>query len=886
MEGRTQKAEGRSALLVVAVCAFTSALCLLPSAFAQAAGWTPHPSDGVEMHLARDGDATRLDFDFHGHGGYAIARRAVDLDLPPNYALTFQIRGDAPPENLELKLVDASGDNVWWLNRRDFVFPRQWTALRTKKRQIAFAWGPAGGGEIHHVAAIEIVVTAGSGGRGTMWFTEPQLEPLPVVDDAPLRFHTSTIDLGERREIGGVEIDWRTMPREFELLLDGVARREKGARFVWLPDAEARRIEVRGGKVAEVVVEPPSWAPTRNDFLSIVAKHSRRVDYPRYFNGEQSYWTVVGADGAENEALVGEDGNVEPFKGGDSIEPFLIAKGRRLTWADVTITQSLADGDLPIPSVTWTRGAVSMMLTAAVSSSSMLQLRYRVRGNAQLALEVRPFQVNPSTQFLNGEGGVARVHNGALRHVARRTRARETEIDIPLAPGAKREPFAQIEHSWREKLNRVAIDIGGAPEIARTIRTNLAYTLVHRDGAAIKPGSRSYDRAWIRDGALLSSILLRLGHAAEAKAFAEWFAGFQYENGKVPCCVDSRGADPVPENDSHGEFIVLVKEIERLTRDADFAHRLRPHVDAAVRYINELRSQNHGAFEGLVTESISHEGYSAKPVHSYWDDVFCLKGLEVAGAAEAAQFRRDLIASMERTAREHHIDYVPASAELGDFDPTSTAIAISPLGLTSLMSRAALERTFAEYLARVVRPRDDYTPYEMRIIGALIRLGDRTHALELIDRFLLDRRPAAWNGWAEVVRTSYRKPGFIGDMPHAWVASDFIRSILDAVAYEAEDGTLVVGAGVPARWLPLHVGPLPTSSGNVEVRMRREGGRAIVELSGTATNIVVVSPFDSFGSRYPVPGAQLNNRTPGTEHRPLNKTQRVRALPARVVFEE
>src|SRR6185369_5190220 len=200
---------------------------------------------------------------------------------------------------------------------------------------------------------------------------------------------------------------------------------------------------------------------------------------------------------------------------------------------------------------TWKARGVSMTMTAAVSSSSMLQLRYRVRGDAELELQVRPFQVNPSTQFLNTEGGVARVHPPELQRVPRRTKQREVEIDIPLQKGAKRQSFERIAAEWREKLRRVPVEIGGAPGIANTIRTSLAYTLIHRDGPALEPGSRSYDRAWIRDGALLSAMLIRLGHAREAAAFAHWFAKYQYENGKVPCCVDSRGADPVPENDSH-----------------------------------------------------------------------------------------------------------------------------------------------------------------------------------------------------------------------------------------------------------------------------------------------------------------------------------------------
>ncbi|HEV2718895.1 MAG TPA: hypothetical protein VG323_02665, partial [Thermoanaerobaculia bacterium] len=716
------------------------------------------------MQLTREAGINKAAFDFRGHGGYATAHTDVNLDLPPNYQFVFRVRAEAPPENLELKLI--SGDNVWWLNRRDFVFPRTWTTLTTKKRKIEFAWGPSRE-ELRHVDAIEVVVTAGSGGRGTVWFSDPRLEPLPPSPAETIRTK-STVDFGAKRELGGLEI---VPPAKVRVFLDGVEQHTASTtRFVWLPDAEARRIRVEGAR--EIIVEPPGWADTANDFWSIVAKHARRGDYPRYLIGEQPYWTVVGADGADAEALVGEDGNVEPFKGGDSIEPFLIVGGKRLTWADVEITQSLADGYLPIPSVTWRAKGVTMTMTAAVSASSMLQLRYRVRGDATLELKVRPFQVNPSTQFLNSPGGVARVHK-------KLPRIRHFELDIPLQKGAKRQPFEQIAADWREKLNCVRIDIAGAPEIANTIRTSLAYTLIHGDGAALKPGSRSYDRSWIRDGALIGAMLLRLGHAAEAKAFAEWFAKYQYENGKVPCCVDQRGADPVPENDSHGELIFLVREIERLTGE----HLLESHVAAAARYIESLRT-----YEGLVTESISHEGYSAKPVHSYWDDFFAIQGVPA--------IQRDLLVSMNKVIAEHHLDYVPASVELADFDPTSTAIAISPLGV----QLPPLRRTYERYFAETAKPREDWTPYEMRIIGAMVRLGDRAHAWELIDRFMADRRPAAWNEWAEVVGREYRKPRFIGDMPHAWVASDFVRSVLEAIAYDREDGALVIGAGVPRSW--------------------------------------------------------------------------------------
>src|SRR5262249_17676723 len=149
---------------------------------------------------------------------------------------------------------------------------------------------------------------------------------------------------------------------------------------------------------------------------------------------------------------------------------------------------------------------------------------------------------------------------------------------------------------------------------------------------------------------------------------------------------------------------------------------------------------------GLVPESISHEGYHAHPVHSYWDDFFALRGLD--GAAElaraagdetthtrfaraAADFRRDLGASLARVIKDRKIDYVPGSVELADFDPTSTAIAVTVAGAADVPPRAALDRTFERYHDEIVHwgssapPRAGFTPYEARNAEALVRLGNR-----------------------------------------------------------------------------------------------------------------------------------------------------------------
>src|SRR4030095_7023099 len=63
--------------------------------------------------------------------------------------------------------------------------------------------------------------------------------------------------------------------------------------------------------------------------------------------------------------------------------------------------------------------------------------------------------------------------------------------------------------SWRRSLERVQIRLPLDGEaLARTLQTTLAYILVNADGPALQPGSRTYSRSWIRDGAVTSTALL------------------------------------------------------------------------------------------------------------------------------------------------------------------------------------------------------------------------------------------------------------------------------------------------------------------------------------------------------------------------------------------
>src|SRR5712671_2612693 len=174
----------------VVAAAPTSAATIVLDSFDSVSQWTATPADGVEISLHPEpnglhGGAMRVDFDFHGHGGYAVIHRPLRLTLPPNYEISFAIKGDAPTNTLEIKMIDSTGENVWWSNNPNFKFPKDWQTVTRKKRQISFAWGPTADKELKRFAAIEIAISAGSGGKGSIWLDDLVVAPL----DPETRFY-------------------------------------------------------------------------------------------------------------------------------------------------------------------------------------------------------------------------------------------------------------------------------------------------------------------------------------------------------------------------------------------------------------------------------------------------------------------------------------------------------------------------------------------------------------------------------------------------------------------------------------------------------------------------------------------------------------------------
>ena len=87
------------------------------------------------------------------------------------------------------------------------------------------------------------------------------------------------------------------------------------------------------------------------------------------------------------------------------------------------------------------------------------------------------------------------------------------------------------------------------------------------------------------------------------------------------------------------------------------------------------------------------------------------------------------------------------AAELGDFDATSTTIALAPGGEQHKLPQDLLRNTFERYWREFEQRRDGkrewdaYTPYEWRNVGRFVRLGWRERAWEAVQYFFKDRAP-------------------------------------------------------------------------------------------------------------------------------------------------
>lgn len=792
---------------------------------------------------------------------------------------------------------------------------------------------------------------------------------------------TLRVDLRKEKDVGGLRIDWganHATALRYSVSADGsswadMAELKGGigkfdvllhagtkARYLRLDVTETA--DNKPAEIADLTLRGADEPMTPLTLYELAAAKTAPGVYPEQLWKRQVYWTITGLAGDSRESLLDEYGNIEPFARSSTLMPYLFVGGRLYSALDAAaVSQSLDDGHLPMPTVSWDLKPVGLTvdaITYGTLGKAVTYARYTARNNgaepveARLLLAIRPIQINPtwqhgglspitSIELTNTPVGKAVSVNGMVTYLSMAEPSAfgvrafdggdvaiellkgvvpETQkmdqggdmlsgalaYDLPLQPGEEKavivamplfgrhediiaflrrgfddtypsaaDAFAakrqELHHVWAEQVDKIVIDL---PEraVADTMKSQVAYILVNRDGVAIQPGSRNYKRSWIRDGCLTSAGLLRMGVVEPVREYLEWYSARVQPDGWVPPILENNGEINKGfgwdnEYDSQGEFVFAIVEFYRFTKDRAFLERHFPAIERALTYLVALRERTlapdymkdvpaRERFVGILPPSISHEGYSPA-MHSYWDDFFALKGwkdgieaAEILGLTNTAAWARGQLealrasvkASIEKTMEFKKIDFVPGCADKGDVDPTSTTIAFFPCKEQGILPQAALQTMYERYINEVKSRLEPgwsagFTPYEIRNITALVSLGHKDWAKFLLDYLLDCRRPADWNHLAEVVLGDYRMGSYIGDMPHTWVGSGYINAVRGMMIRE-EDDRLVLLAGVPEGWVTqgrgMRLERMPTHFGTVDLSAKADAGRLTLAIGGSA----------------------------------------------------
>lgn len=409
---------------------------------------------------------------------------------------------------------------------------------------------------------------------------------------------------------------------------------------------------------------------------------------------------------------------------------------------------------------------------------------------------------------------------------------------------------------WETKVNPIEIAIP-EPGFTETLKANIGYTFITKDGPWLQPGTWCYDKSWIRDGGIAAVALMRLGFFKEARAFIDLYTTYQLPTGEIPCVIDNKAKNPFWENiseyDSQGQYIYAVLQYYEFTRDLAFLQGKLTNVVKALRFAEELRSRRTTAeyrddpdkklMYGLISKSYAN--------HNYYDNLWTLKawndGMSIArilGRDDLVEWmggqyialRDSVYASMTGAMKKHGIDYIPEYPEGTHFWASSIAAGVSHCGELANMPQPALGRTMDKYYEEFQswqKPGAVYrfTPEEMPIAETFLYMGHKDRAIKFLRFMLAHRKPIGWKQWPEVVNSDERRPTIFGDMPHTWVSAQYISALMSLFLYEKRDA-LVLAAGIPEEWV--------LAPGGVELRgVATHFGKCGLRLTGTKDQVDV-----------------------------------------------
>ncbi len=414
----------------------------------------------------------------------------------------------------------------------------------------------------------------------------------------------------------------------------------------------------------------------------------------------------------------------------------------------------------------------------------------------------------------------------------------------------------ELLSSWKEKLYSVSLNIPDR-RVKDAYYASLAYILINADRGMPHPGPWAYDLFWYRDTAYMLSALLRNRQFDFARETVKHLLAAQRSSGEFPPIFDLNYRQVgYREWDSQGQALFTLAEFVRFTGETG---QIRSHWQGIERGAAFIDSLAQLTADGILPPSWSAEDLGPQEWHHYWDDFWAIRGLQdiawLAGqignqvaaekfAGSAKRLQGNVNQSIQHLIRENNIHWIPNGPE--DLHGSSMARGTTP----GLWPGGGLEtgdplvrNSFDYYWQKWVQPyhgaylhQGKFWPYAFELGTCYIMLDQPQRAHHILQWHLDHQTFPGVFAWGEQLDTT-DYTFYAGDIPHGWVAADYIHMVQHLLYYSRGDSA-VIGAGISWEWLKtspaVGINNLPTYFGELsfEVKYIEKNRRMVWKLPG------------------------------------------------------
>jgi len=484
--------------------------------------------------------------------------------------------------------------------------------------------------------------------------------------------------------------------------------------------------------------------------------------------------------------------------------------------------------------------------------------------------------------------------------------------------------FTHMQNFWNHQLDTIAGISIPDRSLEDAYRSGFIYTQIAQSGDQLHSGVNGYQAEFSHDVIGILSTLFTQGYFTDAHALLlearnVMGAAGQYDDGiwtySVPWALYLMKTGDlafVRENFASGGSLGVAQ----------------PSIEDTAHAIAAGRTSPTGIM--AATDDIDTVGYWTT------DDYSALLGLaayrylaqRVGDTAEATwaagQYHTLLAATdttLESTIHRYHLDYLPCSilqpntanrcadpedanwtSPLGGWAWTGSLLGATVTGPGLTMIDATYDYGFNRLKGRL--PPDTVGGFPGDYFSTAYNAGDGTAGLASTDhrdqgvagyQFMITNTQSGPYSWWESASAPSDHTPWIGRhpasgqgaSPHAWGMATANGVLLDSLVAERTDGTLVVGPGIPARWLdrsPVTVTNFPTVDGRrMSVRISSSGESVSLAIGGSPPPGAVLFGLPSFIDDIASASAGTVDQATGTVAlRPgtTSVTVQLRALPS------